>query len=187
MNEDEYITQIQKFTRDKQITNEFIKKFVLYSSSINIYIVNSELDLEEQNFYTNFLEDKFNIIIHNLKTFRKKIEVEEYIESYLLKSVSFKLVKYFYFTINENEKKNENYNNIYYKQIFEEGKKNMKIIHLIMANENSEAGSYYNESTINFIRKIIETNLNFVKFSIREYKRIFIWPFRRIFRRTNRK
>ncbi len=104
MNEDEYITQIQKFTRDKQITNEFIKKFVLYSSNVNIYIVNSELDLEEQNFYTNFLEDKFNIIIHNLKTFRKKIEVEDYIESYLLKLVSFKLEKNF-FTKKKKKKK----------------------------------------------------------------------------------
>ena len=61
MNEDEYFTQIQKFTRDKQITNEFIKKFVLYSSNVNIYIVNSELDLEDQNFYKNFLEDKFKL------------------------------------------------------------------------------------------------------------------------------
>ena len=176
MNEDEYFTQIQKFTRDKQITNEFIKKFVLYSSNVNIYIVNSELDLEDQNFYKNFLEDKFNIIIHNLKTFRKKIEVEDYIESNLLKSVSFKLFKNF-FTINKKQKKNDNYNNIYYKQIFEEGNKyeNMKIFHLFMANENSEAGSYYNESTINFIRKIIETNLNFVKFPILENVREFLF------------
>ena len=74
MNKEEYITQILEFKRDKQSTNEFIKKFVLYSSSINIYIVNSELDLEEQNFYKNFLEDKINIIIHNLKTFREKRE-----------------------------------------------------------------------------------------------------------------
>ena len=42
----------------------------------------------------------------------------------------------------------------------------MKIIHLIMANDKSEAGSYYNESTIYFIKKLIQTNLNFVKFPI---------------------
>ena len=35
-----------------------------------------------------------------------------------------------------------------------------------MANENSEAGSYYNESTIYFIKKLMTTNLNFVKFPI---------------------
>ena len=45
----------------------------------------------------------------------------------------------------------------------------MKIIHLIMANENSETGYFYNKSTFNFIKKIIETNLNFVKFPIREF------------------
>ena len=51
----------------------------------------------------------------------------------------------------------------------------MNIFHLFMANENSEAGSYYNESTINFIRKIIETNINFVKFPILENVREFLF------------
>ena len=75
MNEDEYNKQIMKFFRDKVNTNYFIKKFVTYNSNINIYVVNliinSELYLEEHNFYKFFLEDKINIIIHNLKTFKK--------------------------------------------------------------------------------------------------------------------
>ena len=162
LSEDEYITQIQKFIRDKQLTNEFIKKFVINVSNINIYIVNSELDLTEQNFYTNFLENKNNIIIHNLKTFYKISEVKDYIENYLLNSIPFRLEKSIFTIIND---KMKYYNQYYYKQIFED-KKNMNIIHLIMANENSEAGSYYNESTIYFIKKLITTNLNFVKFPI---------------------
>jgi hypothetical protein len=69
---DEYIEQIMKFTRDKQLTNEFIKRFVIHYSNINIYVVDSEIDLKEQNFYKYFLENKINIIIHNLKTFTKR-------------------------------------------------------------------------------------------------------------------
>ena len=71
INENEYITQIKKFTRDKELTNEFIKRFVIHYSNINIYVVDSEIDLKEQNFYKYFLENKINIIIHNLKTFRR--------------------------------------------------------------------------------------------------------------------
>ena len=39
---DEYIEQIMKFKRDKQLTNEFIKRFVIHYSNINIYVVDSE-------------------------------------------------------------------------------------------------------------------------------------------------
>ena len=174
LTEYEYIEQILKFIRDKQLTNEFIKKFVIYHSNINIYVVDSELDLKDQNFYKYFLEDKINIIIHNLKTFREKREVEDYINYYLLKSVPFKLIKNI-FTIYENEKgNNNNKNKYYYNQILREDK-NLTIIHLIMANNSSEAGSYYNESTINFIRKKIETNFDFVKFPILEKVREFLF------------
>ena len=68
MNEKEKITQIQKFIRDKQLTKEFIKKFVINYSNVNIYIVDSEMGLQERNFYKNFFENKINFIIHNLKT-----------------------------------------------------------------------------------------------------------------------
>ena len=175
ISEDEYITQIMKFNRDKQLTNEFIKRFVIHYSNINIYVVNSELDLEEQNCYKYFLKDKINIIIHNLKTFKKIEEVYIYIDDYMLKSLPFRLEKNI-FTKFENENKIKNfYNNIYYIQIFDEDVKNMQIIHLIMANENSEAGDYYNESTFYFIKKLIETNLNFVKFNIIENVREFLF------------
>ena len=95
----------------------------------------------------------------------------------MLKSVPFILIKNF-FTIEENKKiNNNNKNKIYYNQTsdFYENDKNLKIIHLIMANENSEAGHYYNESTINFIKKIIKTNLNFVKFPIIEKVKEFLF------------
>ncbi len=169
--EDEYIIKITKLVRDKTLTNEFIKNFVINVSNINIYIVNSELDLTEQNFYTNFLEDKNNIIIHNLKTFSKISEVKDYIKNYLLNSIPFRLEKNIFTIISD---KIKDYNQYYYKQIFED-KKNMNIIHLIMANENSEAGSYYNESTIYFIKKLMTTNLNFVKFPIIEKVREFLF------------
>ena len=92
----------------------------------------------------------------------------------MLKSISFRLIKK-NFTIFENDKENYNNKNInYYQQIFENDK-NMNIIHLIMANDRSEAGDFYNKSTINFIRKLIETNLNVEKFPILEKVKKFIF------------
>ena len=44
-----------------------------------------------------------------------------------------------------------------------------------MANYMSEAGNYYNYSTIHFIKKIIETNLKFIKFDILEKVREFLF------------
>ena len=172
LTDEEYIEQIMKFIRDKQLTNEFIKRFVIHYSNINIYVVDSELDLEEQNIYKYFLKDKINIIIHNLKTFKEITKVEDYIEEYLLNSATFRLEK-IKFTKIENETEKVNKNEIYYKQICED--KNMIIIHLIIANENSEAGKFYNESTINFIKKIIETNLKFEKFPIIEKVKEFLF------------
>ena len=94
--EDEYIIKITKLIRDKTLTNEFIKKFVINYSNVNIYVIDSEMDLKEQNFYKYFLEDKINIIIHNLKTFKEKREVEDYINEYLLKLLPFRLEKNFF-------------------------------------------------------------------------------------------
>ncbi len=164
INEEEYNIQIKKFINDKKLTNEFIKKFVTYYSNLNIYVVDSEMNLKEQNFYKYFLDDKINIIIHNLKTLREIREVEDYIDNYFLKSVPFQIEKNFFTKVEKlNENGNDKYNNnVYYKQIIWDNK-NAQIIHLFMANENSEAGSYYNESTIYFIKKLIQTNLNYVK------------------------
>ena len=75
ISEEEYLEQIMKLNRDKELTNEFIKKFVMYNSNINIYVIRSEIDYE-QNFSKNFLEGKINIIIHNLKYFRRIEELK---------------------------------------------------------------------------------------------------------------
>ena len=168
MYEDEYMTQIQKFTKDKELTNQFIKKFVIYYSNVNIYVIDSEMDLKEQNFYKYFLEDKKNIIIHNLKTFKEKREVENYIYDYLLKEVPISLEKIYFTNI-------DNYSdNYYFKQIIK-GNKDIEVIHLIMANYMSEAGNYYNYSTIYFIKKIIETNSKLSKFDILEKVKEFLF------------
>ena len=42
-------------------------------------------------------------------------------------------------------------NNIYYTERYEKKNKRFQIVHLFMAKEGSEAGNYYNESTINYL------------------------------------
>ena len=43
---------------------------------------------------------------------------------------------------------------------------NPKIFHLIYANENSEAGKYYNQYTLSFIEKLYEANIDLKGFDI---------------------
>ena len=83
-------------------------------------------------------------IIHNLKTFLKIKQVEDYIENTLKKSATFEIKKGHKIT---SDIKSEN--GVY----FFEKNSNPKIYHLIFANEGSEAGNYYNNYTLEFIEK----------------------------------
>ena len=55
--------------------------------------------------------------------------------------------------INSNNKSNSFEN--YFEEIIPDAP-NLKIVHLIYTEDGSEAGKYYNDSTINYIRKCIQ-------------------------------
>ena len=65
--------------------------------------------------------------------------------------------------------KNEKINHIYYKQIFEEKNKAYSIIHLITANEFSEAVKYYNSFFNRFIKTKFKSIYKFDFFFIEKY------------------
>ena len=182
LTEDEYITQIMKFTRDRQNTDYFLQKFILDSADILLCIVN-QLNLSDHKFLNRIQEENKNkkiFVIHNLKTLKKIEEVKEYISNTLLKLVTSKLQESIYIKINDDKKKNnnKNENNIYYKQEFdniEEKNKNREVIHLFMANYKSEAGDYYNNSTLEFIKYQITSFVNNKKFPIIEKVKEFLF------------
>ena len=173
LNEDEYITQTMQFTRDRQNTDYFLQKFILDSADILLCIVN-QLNLSDHKFLNRIQEenkDKKIFVIHNLKTLKKQNEVEDYINEILLKLVTSKLQKGIYIKIDDNKNNTKKENNIYYKQIFnhkDDKNKNREVIHLFMANDKSEAGDYYNNSTLEFIKNQIISFVNNKRFPIIE-------------------
>ena len=177
LNEDEYITQIEKFIRDRQNTDYFLQKFIIDSADVLLCVVN-KLNLSDQKFLLRIqkeINNKKIFVIHNLKTFTKKKQVENYIENTLLKSLTFKLEKSTFTVFEKDTEFFKDKSKEYYKQVFDDdnnNKKKIEIIHLFMAKvggkkEENEASDYYNESTLYFIKNQIIPIVNNKKFPIK--------------------
>ena len=150
-NENNKINEKELFrekSRDKLITELFLQNYIIHNSDILIVVVGL-LTYSEQKVLnrirTDFQRSKIKkpiYIIHNLVTYTSIEQVKEYINNYLLKSATFDL--------EEGHKistKIEQSSGIYYYE------KNMelKIYHLIFANEGSEAGKFFNQFTLDFL------------------------------------
>ena len=138
-------------SREKIITELFLQNYIINNSDILILVVGI-LTYSEQKLINRIKTEikrakigKPLYIIHNLMTYEEIKQVEDYVEKFLLKSATFKLVKGHKIST---EYKDYNGNEgIYY----HEENSNPKIFHLIFANENSKAGKYYNNFTLNFL------------------------------------
>ena len=188
--EDEKIDNLKDFfkekSREKLITEYFLQNYIIYNSDILIIVV-GPLTYSEQKLLnkikTELQKNKINktlFIIHNLKTYTTKAQVEEYIESFLLKSVTFKLKelkiasttnqeftgKIFYELKDElnNEQKKELNN----EQKNPDSNNEQKILHFIFANEGSEAGYYYNDLTLYYIEHSYQQITNIKSFDVIE-------------------
>ena len=144
----------KNLVKDKIFRNIFIQDFIIEKSDILIVVVN-QLSYNEQIFLNRLKHEncKKIIIIHNLKFFDNKNNVFKYFEDNIQSSVFFNLetMKHLDFDIYENHNKGYNY---YYKE------KNKNIFHLIMAREGTEAGNFFNDKTIEFIRVFLKTLIN---------------------------
>ena len=164
-NRNEKIKRIINNINDRNMTEDFIQHFALDSAHIVIVVV-GELTFHEQNFLNKIKgyyrkKNKNLYVIHNLMFFERIEEVEYYMKNIIEKSLFFNIRKMKILNIN---KDNEFMNDCYY---VEEMYKENYIIHLIMGKEGSEAGNYYNQSTIQFIRQnIISALLKLKKFYV---------------------
>ena len=145
-------------SREKIITELFLQNYIIYNSDILILVVGI-LTYSEQKLLnrikTEIKKMKINkplYIIHNLITFIDINEVKTYIEKYLMESATFKLV--------EGHKVStelDSTEGIYYHE------ENSKIFHLIFANEDSDAGKYYNNFTLNFLENSYQQQVTDIK------------------------
>ena len=146
---------INELARDKIATQNFIQDFIYFYSNILIIIV-GQLTNDEQKLINRIKSNNRNkktiFIIHNLMFIETIKNVETIIENIIKKSITFnKLSKRNIISENDDRK-----NNYYYLEAIDD---KSTIVHLIMAREGTEAGNYYNQSTIDFLKKqiIIET------------------------------
>ena len=144
--------------REKLITELFLQNYIINNSDILIIVIDS-LSFSEQKLLIKIKREmdraKLTIplyIIHNLKSFTSVEQVKDYINKTLFKSATFTLEQGH--TISTKIEQNSG---IYFLEKLNDKNKNKikerKIFHLIYANENSVAGKYYNQFTLNFIEK----------------------------------
>ena len=176
--------QIYNLTNERKITDYFLQRFIIENANIILLVV-GKLSIDDQ-FFLNKLtklikENRVQflqkiIVIHNLMTMKSRKTVEDYIENTLKRSLTFNLQERSDQRL-EGEKAKLDYNKFCYYEIDKNSEnENPKdnadderdIIHVIMAQEGSEAGNYYNESAIDYIRKTGNNNLNAKEFNIIE-------------------
>ena len=188
-NETEQNKEFKEKARDKIMTELFLQNLIIKFSDILLVVV-GKLTYSEQLLINkikiaskNQNKDRF-VIIHNLQEFRVKEQVEKYIKETLLKCSTFNLKKRNYITTKENQeeendkKKEDNIgdnnvdheeklNDIHFTEIVNYGSnQKLEIFHLILANEDSEAGIIYNQYAYNFIENIYNLISNRKKFDV---------------------
>ena len=147
--------EFEQYSRDKLITEFFLEKFIIWKSNIIILVVGN-ISLTEQKLIYRVKQEAKNLdknkqifVIHNLKEYSSKEQVEEYIENTLKKLCKTELFELNMLNINCN------FDNKYFydKYYMEKGE---NISHFIFVNEFSDNHNYYNTPVINFIQKEIE-------------------------------
>jgi hypothetical protein len=133
----------------------FLQNFIIKYSDILILIL-GKLTINEQKLLLkvrthikNLKRKEPLIVIHNLKYFETKDQVEDYLENTLKKSSTF--------TLKENDEVNLENEESKWKYYFEP-KAEPKIYHLIYGKKGSEAGAFYNNKTLKFIYDLITSN-----------------------------
>ena len=174
-NNNNYIKNLEELAKDKTMTELFIQNFVINESDILICVVGiltyNEQKLinrikSELNNNNNNNKDRKLFIIHNLQTYVEINQVEKYIKEYLLNSITFNLKKVDASVYDE--KKNDKINKIFFSEIINNDKNNLEIYHFIMANENSDAGNFYNNFVIEYFKDLYKTMPYFSKFPVIE-------------------
>jgi hypothetical protein len=152
-------------SREKLITELFLQNYIIHYSDILILVVGIFTYSEQKllnRIKTEIEREKIKknlYIIHNLMTYTSISQVTEYINEFLLKSATFDLeLGHKVSTLIPQQ------NGIYY----EEKDSDPKIFHLIYANENSEAGNYFNEFTLNYIEHTYQSITGLKNFDVIE-------------------
>jgi hypothetical protein len=138
---------------DHLSTEDILQNFASTTSTINL-AVTSDLTFEDQRLINKLkrrLEKSSNpgklIVVHNLFHCFSINQVEKIKLDKLIKP-SFNIDEKLY--VNSQNDKNNRY--------WEEKVGNHHVVHLILAKENTEAGDFYNSTSLKYLTKLIETS-----------------------------
>jgi hypothetical protein len=154
--------------RDLRISEEFMKNVLINNSQIIIFVVN-QLTLAEQIFlYEIKNQQNFDqlFIIHNLFNFEKKKDLEDYIDSTIVRSIYFDMSKD-YFPIDSKNNTNLPYYFVEYQD--NNGEKSL-INHFILGNIGTKDPwiKNLNYKTIKLLKELMQTCVADSEFEIRE-------------------
>ena len=175
---------VKEISKDKKFTEFFIQDFIIEKSNILIVVVD-QLTFSEQKLINRLKYNKnFDklFVIHNTQFFEKIKTIEEHIKNVIEKSIFSNLKKQPITNLKRSDKSNSNDDfseNPYYLKEKEIGKDNnsgqvQEIIHLFMGKEGSEAGNYFNEQTIEYIRNLIKAETRTKLFDVIEEVKQFL-------------
>ena len=180
LNDDKnYQDKIEDLAKDKTLTELFLQNIIITTSDLLI-LVFGILTYSEQKLLNRVKKElkksqkksKKLFIVHNLQTFTKKEQVEKYINEQLMHSATFQLKKRNKTIINNNIDNIEQENNYFYEERERNedncNKDDIVTIHLIMANDLSEAGEYYNNFAITYLRDQMTSCTNLQPFDVIE-------------------
>ena len=167
-------TKINDLAKDRAILEVFIQKYVLAYSDIIIAVV-GQLTYSEQQLLLRMKREntkKKIFIVHNLLNLETKQQVTDYIDNVLKKSLTFQIDEIKMTNLDQNKNVDDTVlNQTYYHEQYTDNNDNNKklytIEHLIMAKEGTEAGNYYNQSTINFLSTNTTTTTKLNKYPVK--------------------
>lgn len=179
LNREEALSRLEIIAKDKTLTELFLQNFIISSCDM-LFLVVGVLTYPEQKLLNRIEKtlkamidtDKIYkklFVIHNLESFVEREQVEGYIDEYLKKSATFELKENNYINTGNEDKKKENQNNKFFVETFDANDKTqLQVYHLIMANDFSNAGEYYNNFTINFLKENLNSFTNIQSFPVIE-------------------
>ena len=157
--------EFEEYSRDKLSIELFLQKFIINYSNILILVVGN-ISLTEQKLLERVKDDAFKtdlnnknkklFVIHNLKEFTTKEQVEDYIQNTLKKLYNTNIEERTHQLVFNNYKVEQN--NLFNRYFVEKDKNgNVNVTHLIFVNAFSkEIADYYNLPTLGFIQKSLE-------------------------------
>ena len=148
---------IHTITRGQIITNYLLQNFIINEADIVICLI-AQLNFSEQIFLNQIraqCEGKKSLyVVHNLIHLKDREEIDKYLKETLLKSYTFDLEK-----IKIPKFGNDYSFGYYFREKSLSNKNNNKdVLHFILGNENKEELKYYNKTTIEYLKDIIQTN-----------------------------